>query len=250
MGMKANTTRSKLLDIIKAVCLLSVLLYHALQHFLPGILLISILGSFQMPMFFLVSGYFMYGSFRHHPVARHLIKTKTFQLLVPHFVANFVYYFIAFTGITAFLEFKPSFSLGTWLLLTFFNYGEWFLFTLFSTFLLLILVIHPLEQRLPARRFIVASGLVAVALVFLPAGVYTFSTTLSNVSNVDFLRFGEFQYYSGFAILGFLLAKFRLKTTVKIQLIALPILLIFFCASMIATDGIAGGGYLCCAHYL
>lgn len=125
------------------------------------------------------------------------IKDKAIYLLIPHFVFNVLYYFASATGMTIFDNMTKIFSFPQWLkeaLLI--NSGEWFLWVLFSSFMLLLLV-NWVEGKIPRGLF----------LIFI--AVFTTLFLLMPDMEKDYLRLYEVQWYFLFALAGYLLAKYR-----------------------------------------
>jgi fucose 4-O-acetylase-like acetyltransferase len=183
---------------MKGMAIVLVVLGHAIQKNTVNYqsnYLFCFIYSFHMPLFFSVSGYLMYLTLANNRF--NWIKNKAVYLVIPHIVFDVLYYFASSTGLTVYDNVTVTFSFFRWLKESLFvNSGEWFLWVLFSCFVILVLF-KWVEERFPPVLFWGFVALFTILLLLIPE------------INKDYLRIYEIQWYFLFALSGYLVAKYR-----------------------------------------
>ncbi len=192
-----DMSRNRTLDVMKGMGIILVVLGHAIQKNVPDYqshLLFNIIYSFHMPLFFVVAGYLMYLTIKADRLL--WIRNKAAYLLVPHVIFNVIFYFVSSTGWPNFENLPKQFSFVQWMTESLFlNRGEWFLWTLFAIFSLMLLI-DLIERQTKTPVFWVFVCTFVVGIVSIP------------VPGRDYLRVLEIQWYLPFALVGYLIAKY------------------------------------------
>jgi len=152
----------------------------------------NIVSSFEMPVFFVVSGYLLYKTLPKIEKHYDWIKNKAIFLLIPHYIVDVLVYLIPLW--VSFLRLAvPNYTFPVWLAQAMFlNQGEWFLWTLF-----IILVL--LSYVATNRKF------------WLCLGATVFITLLPTRNFPDLFGIKDVQYYLPFTIVGLLIARYSFK---------------------------------------
>lgn len=183
---------------MKGIGIILVVLGHAIQKNdidYQNNLLCNLIYSFHMPLFFLVSGYLVYKNIN----SSHFkwIKNKAFYLLIPHIIFNLIYYFASATDIPNFENFPANYSFIQYVkesLLI--NTGEWFLWSLFTIFLFMLLIDF-VNSRVNNILFVAFTISLVLALWSIPD------------LGKDYLRIYQLQWFLPFSIVGYFLAKYK-----------------------------------------
>jgi fucose 4-O-acetylase-like acetyltransferase len=186
--MKRNVT----IDVMKGMGILLVVLGHAIQKNISDYQLdplFNIIYSFHMPMFFAVSGYLMYKTLKSNRL--NWLKNKAIYFVIPHVVFNAFYYLMSATNLTIYENQVQKFTFLSWMReALFFSEGEWFLWVLFMT-LMLMLVLDWLDAKFNQTAFWVGALVVIGLLLFIPD------------TGKDYLRLFEIEWYFIFMFAGF-----------------------------------------------
>lgn len=149
--------------------------------------------SFHMPIFFIVSGYFIYMSSKNTGSFKWL-RDKAKRFLIPHFSYNIGIFFWSITGL-AFYDGVMQQGFGKWLFnTTILDGGEWFLWTLFGTYVLMMLVIKFDRQD---KYFLLNCAVLTLCVVLIP------------IYYGGFLRVAYIQYFFPYVLFGYLFAKYQ-----------------------------------------
>jgi fucose 4-O-acetylase-like acetyltransferase len=195
--------RNQIIDIMRGTGILLVVLGHSIQKNIPNYLdnfLFRAIYTFHMPLFFLISGYLMYETLNGSRLQ--WIKDKAIYLLIPHLLFNIIYYPMSSTGLANYPDWPAMFSFPIWMKNSnLLNEGEWFLWTLFTCFCLMLLV-DWVERKRSNRIFWVF----VIALIFCLGA-------LPSIAGDNWLRIFEFKFFGPMMIIGYLIA--RHKSTLK-----------------------------------
>lgn len=115
---KLMNERNQTVDILRGITAIAVVLGHAIQRGLvtgySDTLLWKFINAWHMPMFMLLAGYILYGSFQRNRDALPVwLLTRFKRLVIPKFVWSYIIYFmrdLPFVGIKPFITF-PFFCL-------------------------------------------------------------------------------------------------------------------------------------------
>jgi fucose 4-O-acetylase-like acetyltransferase len=188
-----NDQRDKQVDAIKGFAIILVVVGHVIafsdpKNYHDGIL-INLIYSFHMPLFFFISGYLVFG--RYGPTVTGWIGKKFRQLIIPYTLFTLFYFFILSAPLL------PPIT-PVRVIQVFFSYTEpasaWFLPVLFESFIFLALCIEG-EKKLGKSSF----GI----FFFLVCGILplTFLYASSAVHQIVF--------YTPFVILGYLASEYK-----------------------------------------
>ena len=185
-----------------------------------------------MPLLFAISGFLIYDSLnRHWSSLIKWIKLRAYGLLLPCLLFNVVLYYFSKTDLATWRDLTQKTSYLEWLRLSvLYDYGEWFLWTLFIASLLLI-VVHWLGTRFP-RFPIVLTGVVAMLLLL--------GTTVPN----NLLKLCYVQYYFTWALMGYVVARYKLAERIRLRTMwyAVPMCLCLYVFMMHVSQGYGGWG--------
>lgn len=173
-------------DVVKGITILLVILGHCfcttpinLFEELP--ILGNVVRSFQMPLFFVVSGFL----FSTNGGIKHMLKKKTLRLLLPYLVFGLIsiclrFVFSAYTN-------QGDISICTALVKLLLNGGYyWFLYTLILIMIIIISIVN---------KFVIC--LLSFSFVIL--------CLFTDIRSIDIMTIGKIVYYLPFFSLGFCL---------------------------------------------
>lgn len=146
-------TRNRHLDLLKGIAITLVICGHCIQFGSGAVfydntlfydnIIFKIIYSFHMPLFALISGYFLFFSVRKYNFTA-LVKRRFQQLLLPVFIVFFLYY--SFIVIIHRNEFSPTDYLS-WYLSSCYSF-LWFLWITFFASILFSFTYHYLKDNL------------------------------------------------------------------------------------------------------
>lgn len=200
------------IDALKGVAIILVVLGHSIQINDPGYdnnLLFRIVFSFQMPMFFFLSGFILSTQLGYSLL--NYLKKNAVRLLVPFIV----WYLISYI----FVRFQTDISLPAYLfaLMKSPAGGLWFLWVLFLNSFLLFAVLKIVRFKNWMRwenYFVIAAIL------------------LSRTASADFLSLSEIKQYFPYYVAGFFVCKYldvlkaKRKIIYAVAVVAFPVLVL------------------------
>lgn len=211
--------RDNLIDMLKGFAIVSMVVGHAIVKtslvFYEG-MLYKVIFSYHMPLFFSVSGYLMYRTIKGNKGK--WLGGKAKKLLIPHFAYNTGIYFWSATGLANCSVLTKELSFKAWMISsTIADDGEWFLWTLFFVFALM-LVVKWLDNR--DGHFVSNTLFFLAIVVFVP------------IPDGSILRVSFIQFFFPFAVSGYLVAKYsdaiKKEVTTRRIAVAVPIILALF----------------------
>ena len=127
--------RNDVLDIMKGIGIILVVLNHSFGLTETIGIASSIIYTFHMPLFFVIAGFLAYGKIVERPK---WIENKALHLVIPFLVSNMIWFYATAMDPKGF--FYES-SLWNWIKLTVqLGDGNWFLWTLFTCFAVLVAI--------------------------------------------------------------------------------------------------------------
>jgi len=165
-------------------------------------LLFNIIYSFHMPLFFMISGYLVFGHFK--PTTIEWLKKKFMGLIIPYIIFTFVYFYV----LGGFYLDRITIS---GLISSLFSYtnpnSAWFLPVLFETFIVLAILIN-IEKFAGKKTYFLF-----IALSFLAITVID-PKSISGVNQII--------YYSPFVVIGYLINEYK-ESAQKLIGIGIPV---------------------------
>jgi fucose 4-O-acetylase-like acetyltransferase len=212
--------RNRTLDIMKGIGILLVVFGHAIGRQLPNFSdnpVYRVIYTFHMPLFFFISGYVMYETIRGSRFQ--WLKNKLACLIIPHLIFSSIFYFMVYFDIPYLNINHQMVPFPKWLIQSdLLNQGEWFLYSLFTCFCLLLLV-NWVDRRFSNKTFWIFTITLIIIL-----GVFVIP------SQQNWFRYDELKYFGPIMIMGYLVARHKtylhrfLTTACIISLIFFPVL--------------------------
>ncbi len=208
--------RNNFVDALRGFAILSMIVGHSIIKVLPAYnqnAVYQFIYSYHMPLFFAVSGYIMYSTFKTNTAK--WIGDKAKKLLIPHFGYNIAVFFYSITGLTLYANLANQLSFLSWIQQsTVYDSGEWFLWTLFIVFCLMVLI-----KSFESGKTFVLSAIAITIIIF-----------LAPLNNGALFKISYVQFCFPFTVIGYMVAKYDLQRFIhkRMVAVALPVLLAVF----------------------
>ena len=181
-------SRDKILDIMKGVAIILVIFGHQLVSMDEGNIILDVIYSFHIPLFFVISGYLVGKTVIGD--SKQWISKKFFHLVIPWSLFTFYSFFL-----------QKDYSFSQWLGFGFiYNQLAWFLWTLFTCYIIILLV-NMIYIKYPDRALFLSLLLVVLFLV---------CPFINIVDNNNYLGKNVISWFFSFFFLGYMISKYNI----------------------------------------